>query len=83
MWDYMPITNRVLDDRWAIIQLGDMSSKYSTRLNKVVGGDAARGNIHNTLPIWLSMCLTSITKVQCLKIIHGGMASGNLHNDSG
>ena len=41
--------------RWAIIQLGDMSSKYSTRLNKVVGGDAARGNIHNTLPIWLSM----------------------------
>ena len=41
--------------RWAIIQLGDMSSKYSSRLNKVVGGDVTRGNIHNTLPIWLSM----------------------------
>ena len=41
--------------RWAIVQLGDMSAKYSSRINKVIGGDVGRGNIHNTLPIWISM----------------------------
>ena len=41
--------------RWAIIQLGDMSAKYSTKLNKVMGTEVGVGNIHNTLPIWLSM----------------------------
>ena len=41
--------------RWAIVQLGDMSAKYSARLNKVAGGDMGRGNIPNLLPTWLSL----------------------------
>jgi len=41
--------------RWAITQLGDMSAKYSLRLVKISGVADRRGDILNTLPLWLSM----------------------------
>lgn len=41
--------------RWAIFQLGEISYKYTTRINKIAGCNIVSESMHKTLPIWLSI----------------------------